>query len=95
MTLTAAIILSMAVTAALSYWAWRFPARFPRVATLAAAGRSNKDIAAELFMSVHTVGAHLSHVYRKLGIRSRTELKDQLSKLTSQSAKPTGEAAKL
>ena len=66
-----------------------------RVATLAAAGRSNKDIAAELFMSVHTVGAHLSHVYRKLGIRSRTELKDQLSKLTSQSAKPTGEAAKL
>jgi cell division protein FtsW (lipid II flippase) len=36
MTLTAAIILSIAATAALSYWAWRFPARFPRVATLAA-----------------------------------------------------------
>jgi cell division protein FtsW (lipid II flippase) len=34
MTLTAAILLCMAVTASLGYWAWRFPARFPRVATL-------------------------------------------------------------
>src|SRR4051794_11614961 len=34
MTLTAAIVLCMAVTAALAYWAWRFPARLPRGATL-------------------------------------------------------------
>ena len=34
MTLTAAIVLCMAVTASLGYWAWRFPARFPRIATL-------------------------------------------------------------
>ena len=34
MTLTAAIVLGMAVTAALAFWAWRVPARFPRVATL-------------------------------------------------------------
>ena len=34
MTLTAAIVLSMAVTGALAFWAWRLPARFPRVATL-------------------------------------------------------------
>ena len=66
-----------------------------RVAGLAAAGRSNKEIAAELFMSVHTVGAHLSRVYRKLGIRSRAELTDELAKRASQSAKPTNETAKL
>jgi DNA-binding CsgD family transcriptional regulator len=50
-----------------------------RVARLAAIGRSNKQIAAELLMSVHTVGAHLSHVYRKLGISSRSELASNLS----------------
>ena len=43
-----------------------------RVAQLAAGGRTNKEIAAELFMGVSTVEAHLSHVYRKLGVR-RTE----------------------
>src|SRR5512132_2948954 len=36
MTLTAAIVLSMAVTASLAFWAWRFPARLPRVVTLLA-----------------------------------------------------------
>ena len=36
---------------------------------LAAGGRSNKEIAAALFMGVSTVEAHLSHVYRKLGVR--------------------------
>jgi ATP/maltotriose-dependent transcriptional regulator MalT len=40
-----------------------------RVAELAALGRSNKEIAAELFMGVSTVEAHLSRVYRKLGVR--------------------------
>jgi DNA-binding NarL/FixJ family response regulator len=45
-----------------------------RVAALAAQARSNKQIAAELFMSVRTVEAHLSRVYRKLGVHSRTEL---------------------
>jgi DNA-binding CsgD family transcriptional regulator len=45
-----------------------------RVATLAAAGRRNKEIAAELFLSVGTVEAYLSRVYRKLGVRTRTEL---------------------
>ena len=45
-----------------------------RVAELAAEGRKNKEIAAELFLSVATVEAHLSRVYRKLGLRSRTEL---------------------
>ena len=45
-----------------------------RVARLAAAGRSNREIADSLFTSVRTVEGHLSHVYAKLEIRSRTEL---------------------
>jgi DNA-binding CsgD family transcriptional regulator len=45
-----------------------------RVARLAVAGRTNREIAATLFMSVRTVEGHLSHIYRKFGIRSRTEL---------------------
>ena len=45
-----------------------------RVAGLAAAGRANVEIAAELFMGQRTVEAHLSRVYHKLGVRSRTEL---------------------
>jgi DNA-binding NarL/FixJ family response regulator len=45
-----------------------------RVADLAAGGATNKAIAAQLFMSVKTVEAHLSRVYRKLGVHSRTEL---------------------
>jgi DNA-binding CsgD family transcriptional regulator len=45
-----------------------------RVAELAARGRTNKEIAAELFMGISTVEAHLSRVYRKLGIRSRAQL---------------------
>ena len=49
-----------------------------RVAKLAAEGRTNKEIAAALFMGVSTVEAHLSHVYRKLGIRSRAGLGPRL-----------------
>jgi DNA-binding CsgD family transcriptional regulator len=45
-----------------------------RVADLVAEGRSNKEVAAELFVSVRTVEANLTRVYAKLGIRSRTEL---------------------
>jgi DNA-binding CsgD family transcriptional regulator len=45
-----------------------------QVAVLAARGRSNKEIAAELFMGLSTVEMHLSRVYRKLEIRSRSGL---------------------
>ena len=45
-----------------------------RVAELAAAGNTNREIAAALFMSVHTVEAHLTRVFRTLGVRTRTEL---------------------
>jgi DNA-binding CsgD family transcriptional regulator len=45
-----------------------------RVAELAAAGHTNREIAQALFLSVHTVEHNLRRVYSKLGIRSRTEL---------------------
>ena len=45
-----------------------------RVATLVAAGRTNREVAAELFTTVATVEAHLTRIYRKLELRSRTEL---------------------
>ncbi|HWB56864.1 MAG TPA: AAA family ATPase [Gaiellaceae bacterium] len=45
-----------------------------RVAALVAEGRTNREVAATLFVTDHTVEAHLSHIYRKLGIRSRAEL---------------------
>ncbi len=45
-----------------------------RVVDLAAAGRSNREIAQELYVTPKTVEVHLSNAYRKLDIRSRTEL---------------------
>jgi DNA-binding NarL/FixJ family response regulator len=44
------------------------------VADLAASGLTNRQVAAQLFMSAKTVEANLARVYRKLGIRSRAEL---------------------
>jgi DNA-binding CsgD family transcriptional regulator len=49
-----------------------------RVAESAASGMTNRDIAAALFVSPKTVEVTLSRVYRKLGIRSRTELHQAL-----------------
>jgi DNA-binding NarL/FixJ family response regulator len=45
-----------------------------RIAELAAAGLTNKQVAQEAFVSPKTVEANLSRVYRKLGISSRAEL---------------------
>ena len=45
-----------------------------RISERAASGLSNREIAAELFLSVKTVEMNLSSSYRKLGIRSRAEL---------------------
>jgi len=45
-----------------------------RIAELAAVGRRNGEIAVELSLSPRTVEWHLSRIYRKLGVRSRTEL---------------------
>ena len=45
-----------------------------RVADLVAAGHSNPEIAATLFVSVKTVEANLTRIYRKLGLRGRVDL---------------------
>jgi DNA-binding NarL/FixJ family response regulator len=45
-----------------------------RVAELAVAGHSNKQIAQELYVTLKTVEVHLSSCYRKLGIGSRRDL---------------------
>jgi DNA-binding CsgD family transcriptional regulator len=45
-----------------------------RVAGLVAEGRRNREIGQLLFMSLGTVEGHLTRTYRKLGIRSRSEL---------------------
>ncbi len=49
-----------------------------QVAELAAVGLRNSEIAARLFLSGKTVEANLSRIYRKLGVRSRTELAGQM-----------------
>jgi DNA-binding NarL/FixJ family response regulator len=48
------------------------------VAELAAEGRSNKEIARVLHVTVSTVEAHLSRAYAKLGVRSRAQLASRL-----------------
>jgi DNA-binding CsgD family transcriptional regulator len=55
------------------------------VVGLASQGRSNPEIARELFMSRNTVKAHLSHAYIKLGVSNRTEL----ARLAISRARPT------
>src|SRR5262249_24369752 len=45
-----------------------------RVAALAAAGHTNRQVAQALFLSPKTVEANLARIYRKLGISSRAEL---------------------
>ncbi|HEY8438408.1 MAG TPA: AAA family ATPase [Candidatus Limnocylindrales bacterium] len=54
-----------------------------RVARLVAEGRSNREVAAQLFTTVATVEAHLTRIYSKLGVRSRTQLARRLPELTT------------
>jgi DNA-binding CsgD family transcriptional regulator len=49
-----------------------------RVAVLVAAGRTNGEVAAQLFLGERTVAGHLTRIYAKLGVRSRTELARRL-----------------
>ena len=50
-----------------------------RIVEIVVGGRSNKEVAAALFLSVKTVEVTLTRVYRKLGVRSRTELAARLA----------------
>jgi DNA-binding CsgD family transcriptional regulator len=52
------------------------------IAELVAAGLSNKEIAAKLFVTVRTVEANLTRIYGKLGVHSRTELGRELDRPT-------------
>ncbi|MER7930558.1 AAA family ATPase [Streptomyces sp. NPDC096057] len=53
------------------------------IATLAATGLTNKQIAERLFLSHRTIGTHLYQIYPKLGIGSRAALRDALAALDS------------
>jgi len=56
---------------------WQWDTLTPRemeVAQLAAQGKRNSEIARDLHISVRTVETHLTNIYAKLGVRSRTEL---------------------
>jgi DNA-binding CsgD family transcriptional regulator len=50
-----------------------------RVARLVAGGKTNREVAAALFVTERTVETHLSSIYRKLELRSRTELAGHLA----------------
>ncbi|MET7518941.1 AAA family ATPase [Streptomyces sp. NPDC005480] len=52
-----------------------------QIATLAATGLTNKQIAEQLNLSHRTIGTHLYQIYPKLGITSRSALRDALSRL--------------
>ena len=49
-----------------------------RVAALVAQGRTNKEVAAAMFVTENTVQTHIRHIFQKLGVRSRTELAAKL-----------------
>ena len=51
-----------------------------RIAELVASGLANKEIAAQLFITVRTVEGNLTRIYAKLGVRSRTELVSRLAR---------------
>jgi len=53
---------------------WRLTPQEVSVARLVAAGRTNRQVADELVVSVKTIEFHLGNVFGKLGIRSRHEL---------------------
>jgi DNA-binding CsgD family transcriptional regulator len=60
------------------------------VARLVAAGNTNRQIAAELFLSPKTVGSHVEHILAKLGVARRAEIAAWVASLPSAST-PAGD----
>jgi len=58
---------------------WNLTTAEMAVARLVSTGRSNREVAAELFVSVKAVEFHLGHVFDKLGVRSRRALPAMLA----------------
>lgn len=58
---------------------WELTSTETEVAALAAEGQTNKEVAESLFISPKTVEWTLTNVYRKLQVRSRTELAERLN----------------
>ena len=56
----------------------RLTAQELQIAQLAARGLSNREIAERLFVSHRTIGSHLYHIFPKLGITARTQLRNAL-----------------
>ena len=59
--------------------AWNLTASEQAVARLVCTGRSNREVAEELYVSVKAVEFHLGHVFDKVGIRSRKDLAARLA----------------
>jgi DNA-binding CsgD family transcriptional regulator len=59
-----------------------------RIARLAAGGRTNREIAQELYVTLKTVEGHLSRAYSKLGIERRAQVADALGEEKTRVATP-------
>jgi DNA-binding NarL/FixJ family response regulator len=57
-----------------------------RVAQMAAAGMTNREIAQALFVTMKAIALHLTHIYEKLEIAGRTELPGALSEASASAA---------
>jgi DNA-binding NarL/FixJ family response regulator len=62
-------------------WAQLTPQEL-QIAQLAAEGLSNREIGERLYLSHRTVGSHLYRLFPKLGVTSRTQLRDALGSAT-------------
>jgi len=62
--------------------------RDQEIAGLVAAGRTNREVAAQLVLSTRSIEAHLRNVYGKLGVRSRVELAREVRHEAQREEKP-------
>ena len=60
------------------------------VATLVTQGLTNREIAAAMFVTENTVQTHVRHIFRKFGVRSRTELASQLLSIPANTREARG-----